>query len=115
MFNGILNKGGVNMTDLRCMTNTCAHNEEDCCCRSNITVCGSQACCEEDTCCSSFTEQSDQTTNAIKVPKHSIKITCDARDCVHNVECNCKAPTIEVTGHGASSAKQTACASFAQR
>lgn len=103
----------IRMTELKCHANTCCHNQEECCCKSTINVSGSQACCEDDTCCGSFQEKKEgSVSNSLKKAKHAIQITCDATDCKHNKECTCRATTIEVSGRGASSAKQTACDSF---
>ncbi len=104
------------MTELRCSADTCAHNDCNCCCKGNINVKGSDAYCTDDTCCQSFQERKGTSvSNACCEPKRAIDICCDAVDCRHNQNQTCHAPSIEVQGHGAHTANQTACGSFVRR
>nr|WP_302596934.1 DUF1540 domain-containing protein [uncultured Cellulosilyticum sp.] len=101
------------MPKLRCSASSCAHNQEECCCRGKINVAGEAASTSNETCCDNFFEDAGNARDAVsQEPMENIDIDCEAQNCVHNQSCKCHADYVDVNGYGANSAGETACSSF---
>ena len=50
------------MTELKCSVHSCANHKDNMCCKPNIAVSGKDACCCDETCCSSYSEKGTKTT-----------------------------------------------------
>ena len=104
------------MTKLECSATNCYYNEDKYCCKGDIMVGGKRACCEDETCCESFTEaKGDRFTSAIEHPSKTISIDCEASNCLHNSNYKCTADHVDIKGCGACDCRQTSCATFAER
>lgn len=104
------------MTNLGCNVNSCVHNKEKCCCLNSIHVDGTSATKVDDTCCGSYVESSETSPkNSAASPKLSLSISCDATNCVHNMDKKCVADHIDISGLCASDACETVCATFKDR
>lgn len=99
------------MTKLSCYVVSCSTNKDGCCCRPKIIVNGDHAQTCTDTCCSSYTYESEAVVNAISFlePNRSVEIDCDACDCLHNKSHRCTARSIEINCHNCGG---TECAAF---
>ena len=104
------------MTQLKCNVATCASNKENCCCRPAIKVQGKSACKCCDTRCESFTNKTNECSNATHFDNvnNSLEVKCTAENCVYNAGGACSAQDITIDGHGAKEMSQTECASFRQ-
>lgn len=104
-------------SNLECGVIHCSSNCDNHCCRSEIHVGGTQAHKSDDTCCSSFTNIPEGTTNNVgyKNPNESLSISCDAVNCVYNESGKCDADAISVTGTSATDTHSTECATFKLR
>ncbi len=102
------------MTQLKCNVIHCSSNKDNCCCRPDIHVGGSDAKDRCDTCCDSFTSIPEGTTNDIGYaqPNSSMPVACDATNCVYNRDHRCEATAIDIQGAGAKVVDQTKCATF---
>lgn len=102
------------MTNLKCNVIHCSSNKDNCCCRPEIHVGGSDAtdCC--DTCCESFTSIPEGATNSVGYNNvnMSMPVSCEAKNCVYNQSGKCDADAITVDGTGACQCGQTECATF---
>ena len=104
------------MAELKCAVDNCVYNKSKCCCKGDITVGGKRACCEDETCCESFSQTgSDRFTSALEHPSRTISIDCEASDCKFNSDYKCTAGHVDIKGCGACNCKETACATFTAR
>ena len=87
------------MTKLDCNVTSCLHNSDNCCCKSEIIVDGSQAKEACETCCGSYDENKGGAfTNLFKTPEKKREVGCEG-----------------IAGDGAVEASQTECSSFRAR
>ena len=94
----------------------CRYNQDHGCIRDNISVGGAGASSTSETCCDSFEEKRGDTfTNSTKEPSLKVNIRCEAKKCVHNDDCNCRADGIDVGGSNACRCEQTACGTFCRK
>lgn len=101
------------MTKLKCSVQNCLHNSEECCCKSAIIVDGSNAEKKDNTCCGSFDEKrGDSFRNSYESPNTSLRVECEATNCVYNKDRLCSADKIDISGIRASNAEATECATF---
>lgn len=104
------------MSDLKCMVKNCTYNESECCCKGDILVGGTHACCCDETCCESFTQNNrDRFTSSTAHPSKTISIDCEATKCMYNQNYKCAASHVDIEGNGASQSRETACATFAEK
>lgn len=101
------------MPKLNCGVSNCANNADECCCLGQIGVNGSQAHSSEQTCCGNFLEKTG-TTNCTGNANPYLSVQCDACDCKNNVNNQCCAESIDISGYGANNSVDTACSSFCQ-
>lgn len=99
------------MPKLSCNVTNCGNNNDNYCCISNIDVSGDRATNSVSTCCSSFIEQTGA-TNCTTIPNPEVAVKCEAHNCKHNCDCECKADSIQIAGHGACDCEDTECSSF---
>ncbi|MCM1126291.1 MAG: DUF1540 domain-containing protein [Lachnospiraceae bacterium] len=104
------------MAELRCSVDNCVHNKSEYCCKGDILVGGQRACCDDDTCCESFSEsKNDRFTSSVGHPSSVISIDCEAVKCIHNSDYKCTADHVDIRGCGACSCRETACSTFQER
>jgi len=102
---------------LKCNVKSCYYNEDNKCCLDTIQVEGRNAETEEGTACGSFRLRKESTTNSSghDMPKNAVSVTCEARNCKYNEDCDCTAKDIGIGGGNACTCGETKCASFEQR
>lgn len=109
------------MPELKCMVQTCVHNQNSYCDLDVIRVGGKSATCAGDTCCDSFQEKKSGDKNAYENAYSSVaagtasprsEVDCSAAGCRYNSGCRCSAGKISVEGSKACKAGQTECATF---
>ena len=75
------------MTNCTCTVTECKHNDDHCCCKSEILVNtdSKNDCSCGCTCCASFDQKtSDSFKNSTQTPNPALKIGCNAVQCIHN-------------------------------
>ena len=104
------------MTKLSCSAEKCMFNKDNYCCKSDIVVEGKGACNCGETCCGSFHEQGNNSgSNVAEHENPQVEIKCEATNCVHNENEQCKAGNIGIVGKHASYSEQTECGTFKSR
>ena len=73
------------MTELKCSVHSCANHKDNMCCKPNIAVNGKDACCCDETCCSSYSEKGDENNMA-----------CSAGECMYNHNSVCRADNVSI-------------------
>lgn len=103
------------MSELKCVVESCCHNDNCRCAKGDIMISGRHAECAEETCCESFSEcKKDSIRNATEHPSLHINIDCEAVKCIYNENYKCVAPHVDIKGCGACSCKGTSCATFTE-
>lgn len=101
------------MTFLDCSVTGCVYNADRCCCKGDIKVEGEEAKSNDETCCGSFKERTeDNASNAAGRISKIIDVTCEACNCMFNEEKKCSAEHIGIAGGAACDCRETECASF---
>lgn len=103
------------MTILKCSATTCVYNKNELCSRGEIVVDGSQARQPDQTCCASFQERKESSTNsnaATGCGCEKIGIDCKAYECTYNSDCKCTAAAIDIGGSDACRCEETKCCTF---
>ncbi len=104
------------MAELYCSVENCYYNDECYCCKGDICVGGEHAHREDQTCCESFRQKSDDVfTSSLSHPSRIISIDCEAVKCVYNEDYKCQAEHVDIRGCGASDCKETACGTFKEK
>ncbi len=106
----------VSMAALNCSVTNCGYNNDNYCCRGDITVGGKCACNSDDTCCESFRDrQRDSYMNALDRPCKTISIDCEASNCMYNKDLRCHAEHVDIRGCGTEGCRETLCATFKEK
>ena len=102
------------MTELKCTVQNCAYNENMLCSRSDIQVEGAKAKTPNETSCGSFAPKGYGATNlnGSKNACPETKVRCKVKDCTYHRDDLCRADSICVDGHQASSSGDTKCSTF---
>jgi hypothetical protein len=101
------------MVRLDCNAKNCIHNADNCCCRGNILVDGSQADEKSSTNCSSFfVRTEDGAKNRLETPDTYIGVDCYAENCRYNRNMVCHADHINIAGSSAFTIAETQCSTF---
>lgn len=103
------------MSYLRCNARACTNNQRELCIREGIRVDGDDARQRKDTCCGSFTLRPETYSNVVErncAAQPETDIACDAMTCSYNQDCKCTAPSVDISGSGASDSSQTQCSTF---
>lgn len=105
------------MTQLKCDVIHCMSNRDNCCCRPDIQIGGSDATQQQQTCCESFQCTHGSASNMSDAQDYShvnasMPVHCEATNCVYNSHCECDAKAIQVSGQAAEQMDQTLCATF---
>lgn len=106
------------MAVLNCGATNCTYNQDNQCCKGEISIGGRNAYDCGDTCCESFAERReghDAFTSATVYPSKVISIDCDAVKCIYNSDYKCGADHVEISGCGADGCRETSCATFQER
>ncbi|MBE5961650.1 MAG: DUF1540 domain-containing protein [Lachnospiraceae bacterium] len=103
----------MTMTNLRCSVNTCAHYVDNLCSLNSVKIEGPRADEPDGTCCDSFREAKDSTSNcSCKDARLETSVGCSAENCKFNEDCKCHADSIDICGCGAKQTESTLCGSF---
>ena len=81
------------MTNCTCTVTECKHNDDHCCCKSEILV----------------------NTDSTQTPNPALKIGCNAVQCIHNENHLCQAESVAINGMNTQSGNHTECATFQAR
>lgn len=101
------------MPMLSCSAITCVYNKDELCSKGDITVGGSNAKTSDETCCESFKERTSQDySNSEGKGCKTIKVDCEAQECVYNDNCKCGAAKIGIGGSSACRCEETKCGTF---
>ena len=102
------------MTELKCTVQNCAYNENMLCSRSDIQVEGAKAKTPNETSCGSFAPKGYGATNlnGSNNACPETKVRCEVKDCTYHRDDLCRADSICVDGHQASSSSDTKCSTF---
>lgn len=104
------------MAKLECSAESCAHNNDEYCCRGEIEVKGAEAVSMCDTCCGSYLKRNAEgARNATVYPNETININCEAVRCIYNSDYKCTAKSVGIAGYGAQDKEETECATFRDR
>ncbi len=106
------------MAELKCAVENCTYNKEKYCSKGDIMVGGKHADKKEDTCCESFAQERGEQnayTSSLSHPSRIISIDCEAVKCIYNSNYKCIAERVDITGRGADSFEDTACATFKEK
>ena len=106
------------MTNCTCTVTECKHNDDHCCCKSEILVNtdSKNDCSCGCTCCASFDQKtSDSFKNNTQTPNPALKIGCNAVQCIHNENHLCQAESVAINGMNTQSGNHTECATFQAR
>lgn len=106
------------MTNCTCTVTECKHNDDHCCCKSEILVNtdSKNDCSCGCTCCASFDQKtSDSFKNSTQTPNPALKIGCNAVQCIHNENHLCQAESVAINGMNTQSGNHTECATFQAR
>ncbi|WMJ22561.1 DUF1540 domain-containing protein [Paludicola sp. MB14-C6] len=101
------------MTNCQCNVDSCASNQNGCCCRPSIYVSGAGAQNSTATCCGSYVPKSNEFSNSVQYssPNQSLNIGCNATNCTHNRSHKCSANSVCISC-GSSGSE---CATFCSR
>lgn len=102
---------------LSCTAVSCEYNKNEYCSKGDIQVDGPTAQTPDETCCRSFVERREETTNSIDTgaPYQTIQIDCKACSCTYNDNEKCEAAKITIAGNGACRCEETECGSFCKK
>ncbi len=104
------------MPQLYCEVSTCAHFNDNYCCKEKIQVDGKQAREEEATSCKSFYPVTEGFENSVQCehsnPQQQIGVHCLAEKCVYNTDQICTADKIDIGGDDAQTHEDTQCSTF---
>ena len=103
------------MSYLRCDAHACGNNCRELCLLDQVQVDGRYAGERKDTRCESFTLRGADYSNVIQrnsAPRPETEISCGAATCVYNRDGRCSAPSVDISGLGASDRAQTECSTF---
>ena len=101
------------MPNLSCGVCTCGHNDDCMCNLSSIDVSGGAS--KDNTCCNNFTTSTTASNCACHAAPET-HVYCQAKDCVHNNDCTCRADSIDICSCGSEcTCHDTKCNSFQQR
>ncbi len=88
------------MSNLKCHVNSCLHQSGNLCNLNSIQVEGPGATAKDQTCCSSFFNESNDPSNSSAqnnmYASESTTIKCKATNCTHNKSKKCQANEVEV-------------------
>ena len=106
------------MTNCTCTVTECKHNDDHCCCKSEILVNtdSKNDCSCGCTCCASFDQKTSASfKNSTQTPNPALKIGCNAVQCIHNENHLCQAESVAINGMNTQSGNNTECATFQAR
>lgn len=100
------------MPNLDCTAVKCTYNVDEYCAKGSILVAGADAKQPRETCCSSFRERTENSTNSNRMVDRQVDVDCEAEDCIFNESGICNAGHIGIAGANACECKETECSSF---
>lgn len=104
------------MTLIGCNVNNCAHNTDGTCYANKIAVNGKKARTSNNTCCSSFVNESNHTsfTNSVLEDNQCNSLNCNVKTCVNNAGSICALKGVSITSNADSAnlSSQTYCGNF---
>ena len=104
------------MPAINCNINNCAHNTNGTCYANTISVNGKKARTSNNTCCSSFVNESGYSnlTNSTLDSNPCNSLNCTVKTCVNNAGNICALRDVSITSHAdnANLLSETYCGSF---
>ena len=104
------------MPAINCNINNCAHNTNGTCYANKISVNGKKARTSNNTCCSSFVNESGYSnlTNSTLDSNPCNSLNCTVKTCVNNAGNICALRDVSITSHAdnANLLSETYCGSF---
>ena len=102
------------MQQINCYINHCSHNKSGICYSSRVNIGGANVSSKSGTWCDSFSSKTlyNSLTNNANSDRQCDYLTCEVKNCSHNVNTFCKLQFIEVSGTKSSIYAQTKCSSF---
>ena len=104
------------MQAINCNINNCAHNTNGTCYANKISVNGKKARTSNNTCCSSFVNESGYSnlTNSTLDSNPCNSLNCTVKTCVNNAGNICALRDVSITSHAdnANLLSETYCGSF---
>ena len=104
------------MPAINCNINNCAHNTNGTCYANKISVNGKKARTSNNTCCSSFVNESvySNLTNSTLDSNPCNSLNCTVKTCVNNAGNICALRDVSITSHAdnANLLSETYCGSF---
>ena len=104
------------MTLVGCNVNNCAHNTNGTCYANKVSVNGKKARTSNNTCCSSFVNESNYSnfSNSAIDDSQCNYLNCTVKTCVHNAGSICALRDVAITSNAdsAHSLSETYCGSF---
>ena len=104
------------MPAINCNVNNCAHNTNGTCYANKISVNGKKARTSNNTCCSSFVNESGYSnlTNSTLDSNPCNSLNCTVKTCVNNAGNICALRDVSITSHAdnANLLSETYCGSF---
>ena len=104
------------MAAINCNINNCAHNTNGTCYANKISVNGKKARTSNNTCCSSFVNESGYSnlTNSTLDSNPCNSLNCTVKTCVNNAGNICALRDVSITSHAdnANLLSETYCGSF---
>ena len=104
------------MPAINCNINNCAHNTNGTCYANKISVNGKKARTSNNTCCSSFVNESGYSnlTNSTLDSNPCNSLNCTVKTCVNNAGNICALRDVSITSHADNSnlLSETYCGSF---
>ena len=104
------------MPAINCNINNCAHNTNGTCYANKISVNGKKARTSNNTCCSSFVNESGYSnlTNSTLDSNPCNSLNCTVKTCVNNAGNICALRDVSITSHtdNANLLSETYCGSF---
>lgn len=104
------------MPSVGCNVNNCAHNTNGTCYANKISVNGKKARTSNNTCCSSFVNESgyNSFTNSALDSSQCNSLSCNVKTCAHNASGICTLGDVAITSQAdrANLSSETYCQSF---
>lgn len=102
------------MSKINCSVKNCSHYSNGVCFANIVTISGTSANSECDTCCSAFLNEAtySKLTNNTQSFGECDSLICRVETCSHNDSCTCQLDSISVAGDKPLVYSETNCASY---
>lgn len=105
------------MSKVNCCVKNCSHHQNGICYANIVTISGSSAETEGDTCCSAFLNQAtySKLTDNTQSYGQCESLVCKVDTCTYNENSTCQLDSIVVAGENPMLYTETSCASYLKR